>query len=195
MLGPRLWRVSTVTGVADDPDDLAEYFSRPPLERILDHLAKAMMDVRDLPEFAYDGSWLERSTRTFPAAAGCRDAFYVAVRCVAEFFVRMPSRDYSARDFLPTWQPRKALAARLDRVWWVASKHVVHMSRDRVPPDMTGWAPEDTSYRGLRAVGRDCWKVLAEFTDAYTAAGGEYTQNFREMRDGTRPMTRREQAY
>lgn len=171
----------------DYDEDLAVYLARPALEQVLDHIAAAMQDVRDLPEFARDGSWLEESVLTIPAFIGCRTAFFMGVRTVAEFFVRMPRGDYTARTYLPNWTPRPALAKRLDVVWLRASKHIAHMSLERVPASAEAYQPWDCSLRALRAIGRDCWKILDEFATTYSERGGTYASEFREMAAGTRP--------
>lgn len=182
-MGARVYRAI----VEPDEADLAEYLAQPPLARVVDHLAHAFLDVRDLPQFACDSSWLAQSTLTNPAFFGCRSAFYVAARSITEFFIMMPPQDYTARDFLPAWQPSGERAERLERVWVATSKHVVHLSRQRTDPPGERVAPWDTTLEGLSAIGRDCWAVLDEFTDAYTQSGGEHADQFTQMREGVAP--------
>lgn len=174
----------------DADQDLEAYFARPALAQALDHLGDALLHVRDLPEFACEESWLGASTLTVSAQHGCRLAFYVSARTVAEFYVRMPAKDFTAREYLPTWQPRPALAQRLERVWLGTSRHVVHLSKERVPASFREFSPWDNSFHALRAIGRDCWRIHSEFTEAYLQNDGEYAGRFAEIRDGVRPIAR-----
>lgn len=180
--------------MADNGDlTFEEWLSKPALERVIDQLGGALMDLRDLREWI-TGDELN-GLRLTPLRIAAEHSFFISVRTVAEFFVRMPARDYTARDYLTGWQPRKALAKRLDHQWWWASKHTVHMSRERVPEDASEWSLGDGSYRALTAIARDCWTVAEEFTSAYEAVDGEYAVHFRDMVSGTRILTRKEQTY
>ena len=146
----------------------------PPERRVIWFVGFAMQQVRQLPPYACDDS-----TRVDSVAwSACREAFYLNVRLVAEFFVKMPERDYTARSFLPSWEPPGDLAARIQRAWGIASKHVMHMSRDRVPADVEDVEPEDTSEAGLSALAQDCQSIAVAFVEAYTAATHNYGEDF-----------------
>lgn len=111
-----------------------------------------------------------------------------------EFFVTMPSKDYTARSFVPDWSPHPGVANRMERVWLMTSKHVVHMSRDRVPTDPGNWRQEDTTYGALMRITRDANKCLAAFADAYAARGGPHAEFLSEMVTGVRPFSLKERA-
>ncbi|GAA2494784.1 hypothetical protein [Terrabacter carboxydivorans] len=90
----------TVVDYMND-EDLREWRSMTPEEHIIQHLGYSIMSVRDLLPYACDDG------RPMPidVALACREAFYLHARIVAEFFVRMPKQDWTARDFLPDWAP------------------------------------------------------------------------------------------
>lgn len=161
------------------------YFAQPPESRILGHIEHMMCSLRDLPRFACTESPLVADEETFPAVFGCREAFYVHVRAAAEFFWKMPDQDFTARTFMRDWSLDSATASKMERLWNLTSKHVVHMSRMRTPSEFV--ASEDTTFHGLRSVGRDCWDALDRFTEAYTSIGGEYAEEFERVRYVSQP--------
>lgn len=163
------------------------YFAHSPESRILGHIEHMMCSLRDLPEFACTESPLVADADTFPAVFGCREAFYVHVRAAAEFFWKMPNQDFTARTFMPDWSLDDVTAAEMKRLWNLTSRHVVHMSRMRTPSEFV--ASEDTTFLGLRSMGRHCWDALDQFADAYTSIGGEYAREFERVRDISRPPT------
>jgi hypothetical protein len=165
----------------------AWYFAQPPESQIVGHIEHMMCSLRDLPEFACTESPLVADAHSFPAVFACREAFYVHVRAAAEFFWKLPSKDFTAKTFLPAWSLDGPPAAELERLWELTSKHIVHMSRARAPSDSQ--PSEDTSFRGLCAVAMSCWNALDQFTDAYAATGAEYAAQFQRVRDTTRPST------
>lgn len=128
----------------------------------------SLLSLHDLLRLAHDGASIPIDARF-----GCLEAFYMHARLVHEFFVKMPPKDRTARDFLPEWEPPDALRARLERVWLVASKHVVHLSRERVR-DPDNFIPEDTSLPGLTTIARDCYCVAAAFVARYREASGAW---------------------
>jgi hypothetical protein len=142
-------------------EELADWRAMSPEQHIVSHLGHEMMSMYALVEYAADESSLP-----FDAMAGCREAFYMHARTVAEFFVLMPRKDWTARDFVPDWTPPSELAGRLRRVWVVATKSIAHMSRQRVP-DLETFNPEDTSQEGLTRIAIDCFQVMAAFVARY----------------------------
>ena len=90
-----------------------------------------MLNLRDLPVFACDRSVLNLGSTWFPAYVACVEAFFVNARLAAEFLVRMPNRDFNARLFVPDWSPPSPAAERLEHIWQMTSKHIVHLGRSR----------------------------------------------------------------
>jgi hypothetical protein len=125
---------------ADEDAELQEYLGKPVEERALDALFSVMLNMRDLPEWACDRSPLQYkySTLTFPAYVACVEAYFINARLVSEFFWKMPKGDITARTFVADWTPPPAIARRMERVWLMSSKHIVHFGKARVPE-----APED----------------------------------------------------
>lgn len=177
-----------------DEDDLAEWFSRPVDDRVIDLLGHVMMSLRDLPVFACDRSVLNRGSIWFPAYLACVEAFFVNARLAAEFFVRMPNRDFNAKMFVPEWTPPPAVAKRLERVWSMTSTHIVHFGRDRVPDQPDSWEQEDTSYRALMRINRDAHSVFGRLVDAADQLGSPHADRLRDMHHGTRPQSAKELA-
>lgn len=145
------------------PEEWDEWRTMTPEQHMVAHLGHTMMSLRDLPKWACDEA--ERSV-PIEVVHGCRESFYMHVRTVAEFYVMFPHRDWTARDFMPSWQPPADLADPLREQWWVASKHIAHMSKERVP-DPDNFQPQDTTLDALTKVARDCYRIAAAFVKAY----------------------------
>jgi hypothetical protein len=177
-----------------DADELAAWISVPVEQRVIQALRHVMLNLRDLPVFACDRSVLNRGTIWFPAYLACVDAFFVNARLAAEFLVRMPSQDFTAGLFVPDWSPPPAAAQRLQRVWLMTSKHIVHMGKDRVPQDLDGWKSEDLSYRALMQITRDVHNTLGKLVEAAESLGSPVSVQLREMHNGCRPNSTREAA-
>lgn len=175
-------------------DDLAAWFAEPSDRRALDAMSHVMMNLGDLPRWACTQSPLADSTLTTPVYIACVEAFFTNARLAAEFFHKMPPRDITARTFVTDWEAPPAIARRMDRVWRMASSHIVHLGKDRVPATPDEWQQEDLSYRALTRIAGDAFSALAAFIDAYDRAGGQHTAWLREMYEGTRPRTQRELA-
>lgn len=196
------WQTLPSSGVAfpfvgddeRDDDDFAAWFERPIEERVLDTLGHVMMNLRDLPVFACDRSVLNHGTIWLPAYVACVDAFFVNARLASEFFVKMPERDFTARMLLPTWHPPHGPATRLEHVWSMTSKHIVHMSKDRVPTDPESWQQEDMSYRALMRINRDAYAAFSSFVAEYTINDAPYVELLQDMHRGVRPFSSREAA-
>jgi hypothetical protein len=177
----------------DDPD-LAEWFRRPPERRALDALEHIMMNLADIPRWACGASPLQNSTLMFPVYIACVESYFTNVRLAAEFFWKMPKGDITARSFVPDWEAPPGIAKRMERVWLMASKHIVHLSRDRVPANPDDWRQEDMSYGGLMRITRDAFKAFALFIDAYERQGGAEAERLRDFCQGARPRTQKELA-
>lgn len=93
---------------------------------------------------------------------GMLDAFYVHIRLLAEFLLRTTKGgDFGPADFGTTWEaPEGAAATRLDEVWDVASKYVVHFGGRRVPRRLAG----------------DALELYSVFVDAFADAAPERTR-------------------
>jgi hypothetical protein len=177
----------------DDPD-LLEWFRQPPERRALDALEHIMLNLADMPRWACDTSPLQHSTLTFPIYIACVESYWTNVRLAAEFFWKMPKADVTARSFVPDWEAPPGIAKRMERVWLMASKHIVHFSQDRVPATSADWRQEDLSFGALMRITRDAFKALALFTDAYERQGGAHAEWLRELYSGARPRTQKELA-
>lgn len=174
-------------------DEWEAWVRRPAEHRVVDVVGHVFMNLRDLPEFACNDSPLRvPGTYWSPAYIAAIESYLMNARLAADFLVKMPSQDYTARTFLPEWSPPKPLAKRLTRVWVLASKEVAHLSRDRLPTTIDEWAPEDLSYRGLMRISRDCYRMLGLFVDQYEAADGTWAADFRDMHTGTEMISQRE---
>lgn len=157
--------------------------------RAIEAVGDFMMSLRDLPQFACDESPFQ-GPYWAPVLFGCRDAFLTSVRLCADFFWKMPARDVTARTLLPSWRPTRGEF--LEEWWLLASKHVVHMGRERFPTGPVSWPSVDMSYEGLYDVAMVCHGVLSDFAEAYRAARGSLADEIDSLRDGTRPSTREE---
>jgi hypothetical protein len=177
----------------DDPD-LAEWFQQPPDLRALATLEHIMLNLTDMPRWACDSSPLQNSTLTFPVYLACVDSYFTNARLAAEFFWKMPRRDISARSFVPDWEAPPGIAKRMERVWLMASKHIVHFSQDRVPATPDDWQQEDLSYGALMRITRDAFKALVLFTDEYERQGGAHVEYLRDLYVSARPRTQKELA-
>ena len=172
----------------------AAWFDLPVEQRVVDVLGLVMLNLRDLPVFACDRSVLNLGSTWFPAYLACVEAFFVNARLAAEFLVRMPNRDFNARLFVPDWSPPPAAAERLERVWQMTSKHIVHFGKDRVPEKPDEWEEEDMSYGALMRINRDAHRVLGQLIDAADDLGSPYVDRLRDMHQGSRPFSARETA-
>ncbi|WP_392749295.1 hypothetical protein [Streptomyces sp. LN590] len=94
--------------------------------------------------------------------AACIESFWVNVRLLTEFLTwGADKRDWRAVDFVPDWVTTDADAkARLDEAWVVASRHVMHLSKDRTPDLDDINSPTAEQYQ---QVSQDCRAVYNEF--------------------------------
>lgn len=177
----------------DDPEFLA-WFDEPTERRALDALSHVMLNLTDMPRWACDNSPLQDSTLTFPIYIACVESFFTNARLAAEFFWKMPKQDITARSFVADWAAPPAIAARMERLWLMTSKHIVHLSQERIPETPADWRQEDLSLAGLMQINTDAFGALKLFTEAYERQGGTHADWLREIYDGTRPRTEAELA-
>jgi hypothetical protein len=173
-------------------DERDAWFERSVDERLVDVLGHVMLNLRDLPVFACDRSVLNHGSIWFPAYLACLESFFVNARLAAEFFVRMPRRDFNARVFVADWSPPKAAAMRLDRVWEMTSKNIVHFGKDRIPDSLDDWEQEDLSYGALMRINRDAHALLGKLVEAAERDGARHATELRELFQGSRPFSLRE---
>lgn len=179
--------------VEDDTEFLA-WFDEPTERRALDALSHVMLSLTDLPRWACDDSPLQRSSLTFPIYIACVESFYTNARLAAEFFWKMPRQDITARSFVADWAPPAAIAARMERLWLMTSKHIVHLSHERIPETPADWRQEDLSLAALMRINRDAFRALKLFAESYGRRGGTHADWLREIYEGTRPRTKAELA-
>jgi hypothetical protein len=77
----------------------------------------------------------------------------------------------------------------MERVWFMVSKHIVHLSQARVPESPANWHQEDLSLAALGRIAEDAFGDLELFVDTYESHAGAHAQWLREIRNGTRSMT------
>jgi hypothetical protein len=130
----------------------------------LEHLSYSLGSLRDLPPYAaYD------DPRCGEVQPWCLEAFYMHARVAADFFVKMPRRDYTARSFVRGWALADTGArAVLDHAWLVASQQVAHLSRARVMHE--GDEPEPTGLADLQ-----------QTTAAADAAARQFVAEYRQQ--------------
>lgn len=177
-----------------DEDELAAWFTIPVQERVVDVIGHVMLNLRDLPVFACDRSVLRVGNTWFPAYVACVEAFFINARLATEFLVRTPDQDFNAKLFVPDWSPPPAAAKRLQRVWRMTSRHIVHLGKDRTPTNPDQWESEDLSFGALMRISRDAHNTLGKLVDAADALESPYSSQLREMHQGSRPISAREAA-
>ncbi|MEU9857501.1 hypothetical protein [Streptomyces sp. NPDC047974] len=129
--------------------------------RALGFVGFAVDQVERLAPLLPDESELSGAVR-----AACIESFWVNVRLLAEFLVKgTDSRDWRSGDFVSGWSSVDLEAKkRLLDAWTLASRHVMHLSKDRTPPHLPDVAPvSDELYM---QVARDCRTIYDEFDAA-----------------------------
>ncbi|MFE5595705.1 hypothetical protein [Streptomyces sp. NPDC056549] len=126
-------------------------------KRALAFIAFAVEQIEDLAPLLPEGVGLSG-----PVRAAAIESFWVNTRLLAEFLVQgTGSRDWQARDFAPDWTATNEEAkTRLSEAWVTASRHVMHLSKDRTP-ELD--AIEPVSAELYRQVAEDCREVYDEF--------------------------------
>lgn len=139
-------------------------WSLPPQQRALWFIDFAEEQVRDLLPYVTG----ERSIEPPAVATACKESFLLNVRLIVDFLTRGNARlDVLAADFAPSWTPDSVLRGRLDGWHELASRHAMHLSKERVPDDA-----EDIEFVGpsrYRLMAADCEEALASFRQARAA--------------------------
>ncbi|MEV7975470.1 hypothetical protein [Streptomyces sp. NPDC086519] len=132
-----------------------------PQQRALMFIGFAADQVRDLLPFVTG----EQSIEPAVVEVACKESFVLNVRLIIDFLTRgNPRFDILAKDYAPEWRPGEELKIRLDQWHELASRHAMHLSRERVPDDVQDVdpiGPED--YRQMAA---DCVEALVSFRAA-----------------------------
>lgn len=103
-------------------------------------------------------------------ANACTESFLVNVRLVADFLLKPHvSMDLRAVDLVPEWPPKAEVVERLGQWWDLASKHVMHMSLQRIPEDIGAIQPLTVAEKIQMAA--DCRELYAAFAAKYSPTG------------------------
>jgi hypothetical protein len=122
----------------EQPTAVSSGWQTTPHERTLDFMDLAAAQVQDLLPYVTGEREIEPPT----VRVACVESFAINVRLIGDFlFKSRQSRDVRARDFLPKWKLDASLAARLTESYNLASRHVAHLSKERVPDDVADVEP------------------------------------------------------
>jgi hypothetical protein len=129
----------------------------PPERRALQFIDFAVDQVEELAPMLPQGDGLDDVVR-----AACMESFWVNVRLLAEFLTRNAGfKDWRARDFVSDWASTdEAVTARLEQAWVLASRHVMHLSKDRTP-DLDDVDP--VTAEQIQQIAQDCRAVYDDF--------------------------------
>ncbi len=130
----------------------------------LHHLGYSLDSLRALPPYARDDDPVHPEVREW-----CLEAFFMHARVVADFFVKMPALDFTARTYLPQWTLADPEAREvLEHAWMVASQQVAHLSRRRLLEEDD--VPEATDDEGLSLITEAAFDAAGQFIADYRAA-------------------------
>lgn len=122
------------------------------------------------------------SAPTQALADAALDSWLVHVRLLTEFFLVKPADpklDFSARDF--GWEGDDSLEGGTLVSWWhVASSHLVHLGRQRVPDDLFELEPEDVSCAALVSVSLELLDLAEAFVLRLEASESPVAHQFRD---------------
>lgn len=106
------------------------------------------------------------------AAASMVEAFWVHIRLLAEFLTKdLKDKDIGPADFGIAWDiPSSEEAMRLGEYWDIASKHVVHFGRPRVPHDLSELDVFEVNSEGFARTVIDALTVYSQFMVQLRAA-------------------------
>lgn len=137
--------------------------------RAVAYVSHLLSQVRALPKFASSEAVADLDRVVWFA---CFDSFFMSVRVLSEYFVRMPSRDRTARDLLESWEPPDGDAAKRlgDDHWLVSSRHVAHLSKHLIPDNADDVAVIDLAEASMRRIVDDVDEVVSAFVSAYLAS-------------------------
>ncbi|MFJ1545868.1 hypothetical protein [Streptomyces sp. NPDC088246] len=98
----------------------------------------------------------------------CTESFMVNVRLVADFlFKKREPKDLRAVDLVPGWKADTEAGKRIGEWWDLASKHVMHLSKKRIPEDIGTIQPLTEAEQ--RQMAADCREVYESFLAQYSA--------------------------
>jgi hypothetical protein len=136
-----------------------------PHQAVFIHLEAAASQVRNLLPYALGEKHIEPLTLEI----ACIDSFMVNVRLIADFLVRgCKAMDVLAKDLAPDWKPGAELKGRLNEWHGLASKWVMHMSKQRARAIERD--TETVTADQYRQMAADCQDAYASFKGAYEAA-------------------------
>jgi hypothetical protein len=126
--------------------------------RRVDHLTFSFWMISSIPAARHNES-------DFLTYACMGDAFFVHVRLLADFLIHQTqNRDFGPNDLVVGWViPESSAVQRLQQDWELASRHVVHFSRERVPNNLDDLKPIEPDTATLRAMANDVLAVMSEF--------------------------------
>ena len=137
-----------------------EFWDRtlPVESRQIAHVCHSLRMLGSLPS--------ERELATSEALShAALESWLVHVRLLAEFFLVKPARtrkDFSARDF--GWEGTSGIDTHeLVRFCELASRHLVHFSRERAPDDIFELDAEDVGYAALVVVSEKLLQLARAF--------------------------------
>lgn len=137
--------------------------------RALAYVGHLLDQVRALPKYASPEAVADMDRVVWFA---CFDSFWMGIRLLSEYFVRMPSRDRTARDLLGSWNPPDCGAARRlrDDHWLASSKHFTHLSTALIPDNADEISVVDQSAASLMRIVEDVDVVVNAFVTTYLAS-------------------------
>ncbi|WP_190232796.1 hypothetical protein [Streptomyces avicenniae] len=140
----------------------------PPESRAIDFVDHARAQIRDLLPYVTHDQRVEP-----PAVANaCIESFLANVRLMADFlFKGHPEKDTRAVDLVSGWQLSPLLKERLEKWWLLASRHVMHLSRERTPEDLRDVQP--VTRDEYRQMAMDCEEAYNAFRKAYQNKGSK----------------------
>ncbi|OAR24527.1 hypothetical protein A8W25_19235 [Streptomyces sp. ERV7] len=137
----------------------------PPASRAVGTVQYALQQIDGLLDYVTG----QRHIAPDVVANACVESFMVNVRLVADFLIKgHETKDLRAVDLLPGWESTGEAGERLAEWWDLASKHVMHMSRMRIPEELGAMQPlTETEFRQMAA---DCREVYQAFAAQYDTA-------------------------
>ncbi|MFF3998503.1 hypothetical protein ACFYX8_35000 [Streptomyces cyaneofuscatus] len=136
-----------------------------PHQAVFTHLEVAANQIRNLLPYVIG----EERARPITLEIACIDSFMVNVRLVADFLVRgSKSMDVLAEHIAPGWEPDAEVKRRLNEWHILASRWVMHMSKQRA--HAVDQHTEPVALEQYRQMAADCQESYASFKAAYQEA-------------------------
>jgi hypothetical protein len=156
------------------------------------NVEQALDMVTSLPRYAALDSFPEEVLPPILRIASL-ESYLVNVRLLGDFFIRMPSEDFSARSFVSSWkmpyddswrpsdvEPGTPVQ-RLNYRWNLISQAVVHFGQARVPNWEEMDQPIGTDLADLEQWTDDCLTILRRFVNALAASNSHEADSWRFM--------------